>query len=60
MAMDGGCNRENLPRIAGHKEGIESVREIVKASSQLGIGYLTLYAFFYRKLEKDRLPKFKD
>lgn len=34
-----------LPRIAGHKEGIESVRDIVKVSSQLGIKYLTLYAF---------------
>ncbi len=34
-----------LPRIAGHKEGIESVRDIVKASSQVGIKYLTLYAF---------------
>ncbi len=32
-------------RISGHKEGIESVRDIVKASSQLGIKYLTLYAF---------------
>lgn len=34
-----------LPRIAGHKEGVESVRDIVKASSQLGVKYLTLYAF---------------
>jgi len=35
----------NLPRAAGHQQGIESVRDIVKASSQLGIGYLTVYAF---------------
>lgn len=33
------------PRIAGHQEGIESVRDIVKAASQIGIKYLTLYAF---------------
>lgn len=32
-------------RTAGHEEGIESVRDIVKASSQIGIKYLTLYAF---------------
>jgi undecaprenyl diphosphate synthase len=34
-----------LPRTAGHQEGIESVRDIVKAASQLGVRYLTLYAF---------------
>jgi undecaprenyl diphosphate synthase len=32
-------------RTAGHEEGIESVRDIVKASSQIGIKNLTLYAF---------------
>lgn len=32
-------------RTEGHREGIESVRDIVKASSLLGINYLTLYAF---------------
>ncbi|MDQ1265851.1 MAG: Isoprenyl transferase [Bacteroidota bacterium] len=32
-------------RIVGHHEGIESVRDIVKAASQVGIKYLTLYAF---------------
>lgn len=32
-------------RIFGHQEGIESVRDIVKAASQIGIKYLTLYAF---------------
>ena len=35
----------NQSRINGHREGIESVRDIVKVSSQLGIEYLTLYAF---------------
>lgn len=32
-------------RIDGHREGMESVRDIVKVSSQLGVRYLTLYAF---------------
>jgi undecaprenyl diphosphate synthase len=36
---------KGLTRIEGHKEGMESVRDIVKASSQLGIKHLTLYAF---------------
>lgn len=34
-----------LPRLKGHREGIESVRDIVKATSQLGVKFLTLYAF---------------
>ena len=33
------------PRIAGHQEGVESVRDIVEACGQLGVKYLTLYAF---------------
>ncbi len=48
IIMDGNGRwavEKQLPRIAGHKEGMESVRDIVKASSQLGIKYLTLYAF---------------
>lgn len=35
----------SLPRIEGHKEGMESVRSAVKTCSQLGVNYLTLYAF---------------
>lgn len=34
-----------LPRLNGHREGIESVRDIVKACSQIGVKFLTLYAF---------------
>ncbi|GIV54362.1 MAG: isoprenyl transferase [Candidatus Kapaibacterium sp.] len=48
IIMDGNgrwAHARNLPRVAGHREGIESVRDIVKASAELGIGYLTLYAF---------------
>lgn len=36
---------KNIPRLLGHKEGIESVKEIVRTSSNIGIKYLTLYAF---------------
>lgn len=48
VIMDGNgrwATERGLPRIAGHKEGIESVREIVKASSQIGVKFITLYAF---------------
>jgi len=48
IIMDGNGRwaiEQGLPRIAGHKQGIESVRDIVKASSQIGVKFLTLYAF---------------
>ena len=48
VIMDGNgrwAKKRGLPRIAGHTEGVESVREIVEASGQLGVQYLTLYAF---------------
>ncbi|WP_240001762.1 polyprenyl diphosphate synthase [Parvibium lacunae] len=34
-----------LPRVAGHKKGVDAVREIVRACNDLGIPYLTLFAF---------------
>ncbi len=34
-----------LPRVAGHREGMKRVVDIVEASSNLGIKYLSLYAF---------------
>ncbi len=48
IIMDGNgrwASSHKLKRIFGHRQGIETVRDIVKASSQLGIKYLTLYAF---------------
>ena len=48
IIMDGNGRwavEKGFTRTEGHKEGIESVRDIVKAASQLGIEYLTLYAF---------------
>lgn len=46
--MDGNgrwAKKRFLPRIAGHKQGVETVREAVRACSELGVGYLTLFAF---------------
>ncbi len=48
VIMDGNgrwAKQRNLPRISGHMEGIHSVRDVVEASGELGIGYLTLYTF---------------
>ena len=48
IIMDGNgrwAQQRKLPRIEGHRAGAESVRTIVRASGELGIEYLTLYAF---------------
>lgn len=48
IIMDGNgrwAQERGRPRIDGHREGMESVRAVVKTSSQLGIKNLTLYAF---------------
>jgi len=39
------ATRRGLPRAAGHKEGVNSVRDIVEVCAQLGVKYLTLYTF---------------
>ena len=46
--MDGNgrwAAQRHLPRVEGHRAGIESVRDVVETSARLGIGALTLYAF---------------
>lgn len=48
IIMDGNgrwARSRGLPRVAGHRAGVESVRDIVEACGQLGVKYLTLYAF---------------
>ena len=48
IIMDGNgrwAQQRKLPRIEGHRAGAESVRQIVRACGELGIDYLTLYAF---------------
>lgn len=48
VIMDGNgrwAQERRKPRIWGHKKGVESVREIVKTAGELGIKFLTLYAF---------------
>ena len=48
MIMDGNgrwAELRTLPRIAGHREGIQSVREMITVCLELGIHALTIYAF---------------
>tara|TARA_B100001769_G_scaffold266729_1_gene253334 strand:+ start:493 stop:1245 length:753 start_codon:yes stop_codon:yes gene_type:complete len=48
IIMDGNgrwARGKNLPRAAGHKEGINSVREIVRVCGEIGVSHLTLYTF---------------
>jgi undecaprenyl diphosphate synthase len=48
VIMDGNgrwAAQRHLPRVEGHRAGIESVREVVEGSARLGIQVLTLYAF---------------
>lgn len=57
IIMDGNgrwAQERSKQRVAGHEEGIESVRDIVKASSQLGVKYLTLYAFSMENWKRPR------
>ncbi len=48
IIMDGNgrwAKRRALPRVAGHRRGVETVKDIVKACAQVGVKYLTLYTF---------------
>ncbi len=48
VIMDGNgrwANRKGFDRISGHKEGMKSVKSVVKASRELGIKAVTLFAF---------------
>jgi undecaprenyl diphosphate synthase len=48
IIMDGNGRwavRRGLPRVAGHREGVKAVRRAVRAAGELGLEFLTLYAF---------------
>lgn len=48
VIMDGNgrwARKRFLPRVAGHKRGVETVRDLVKECARLKVGYLTLFAF---------------
>jgi undecaprenyl diphosphate synthase len=48
IIMDGNgrwAGKRGLPRTAGHKQGAEAARRVVKAAAELGIEYVTLFGF---------------
>ena len=48
MIMDGNgrwATERGIPRVAGHRAGVETVRRVVEAAPGLGVAVLTLYAF---------------
>jgi undecaprenyl diphosphate synthase len=57
IIMDGNgrwARKRGLPRVAGHRAGINAVREVVEASAELGIQVLTLYAFSVENWKRPR------
>ncbi len=57
VIMDGNgrwANSRHLPRVAGHRAGVEPVRSTVETAARLGIGSLTLYAFSVENWKRPR------
>lgn len=57
IIMDGNgrwAEQRGLPRLAGHRQGAASVREVVRACRRLGIEHLTLYAFSTQNWDRPR------
>jgi undecaprenyl diphosphate synthase len=57
IIMDGNgrwAKQRGLPRVEGHRQGAESVREIVRCAGEAGVSFLTLYAF---SVENWKRPK---
>ncbi len=58
VIMDGNgrwAERRGLPRLAGHEEGAESVRAIMRAAKDVGVEYLSLYAFSVENWTRPKL-----
>jgi len=57
IIMDGNgrwATQRHLPRVEGHRAGIDSVRDVVESSARLGIDVLTLYAFSVENWKRPR------
>ena len=57
IIMDGNgrwAAQRQLPRVEGHRAGIDSVRDVVETSARLGIEVLTLYAFSVENWKRPR------
>jgi undecaprenyl diphosphate synthase len=57
IIMDGNgrwAQKRRLPRVAGHRAGIDAVRDVVEASARLGLSVLTLFAFSKENWKRPR------
>src|SRR5499433_4321714 len=57
IIMDGNgrwAAQRHLPRVEGHRSGIDAVRDVVETAARLGIGVLTLYAFSIENWKRPR------
>ncbi|MFQ5706899.1 MAG: isoprenyl transferase [bacterium] len=58
IIMDGNgrwARQQQLSRVEGHKEGINSVREVVRACGEINVKYLTLYTFSTENWNRPRM-----
>ncbi len=57
IIMDGNgrwAEKRHMPRLAGHKAGVDSVRAVVETAREIGVRYLTLYAFSTENWQRPR------
>lgn len=55
IIMDGNgrwARERGLPRLAGHRAGVENLRRVIRAAAEFGIRYLTIYAFSTENWER--------
>jgi len=58
IIMDGNgrwAKLKNKPRVFGHKNGVTSVREVIEACAEIGVNFLTLYAFSTENWNRPKL-----
>ena len=58
IIMDGNgrwANRYFLPRTAGHKAGVETIRTVLRECKKLNVKYVTLYAFSTENWKRPQL-----
>lgn len=61
IIMDGNgrwAASRGLPRLEGHRRGVEKAKEIIRASNEIGIKYLTLYAFSMENWQRPEVEVF--
>lgn len=57
VIMDGNgrwAKMRNLPRVAGHRAGMKAVKQVVKAADEIGVRYMTMYAFSTENWKRPR------